>query len=143
MMGDAETAFFEKTYEEATNLLVEAREYIDIEEKADLEQLIASDRLRLTRETTRLTARLTTVMAWLLTRKAVLAGELTQAEAAKPPYLLERNKILADGDPAAYDNLPELLSELMERSHRLYVRVTRLDELVQSGIGTQPPRFHS
>jgi regulator of CtrA degradation len=143
MMGEAATAFFEKTYEEATDLLVEARDYIAIEEKADLEQLIASDRLRLSRETTRLTARLTTIMAWLLARKAVLAGELTQAEAAQPPYLLERNKMLADGDPDAYENLPELLSELMERSHRLYVRVTRLDELVQSGIGGQPPRFYS
>ncbi|MDH3241804.1 MAG: DUF1465 family protein [Alphaproteobacteria bacterium] len=143
MMGDAATAFFEKTYEEATNLLVEARDYIAIEEPADLDQMIASDRLRLTRETTRLTARLTTIMAWLLARKAVLAGELTQAEAARPPYVLERNKTLADGDPAAYDDLPQLLSDLMARSHRLYVRVTRLDELVQSGIGAQPPRFFS
>ena len=36
MMGEAATAFFEKTYEEATDLLVEARDYIAIEEKADL-----------------------------------------------------------------------------------------------------------
>jgi len=143
MMGEAATAFFEKTYEEATDLLVEARDYIAIEEKADLEQMIASDRLRLSRETTRLTARLTTIMAWLLARKAVLAGELTQAEAATPPYVLERNLTLADGDPEAYENLPELLSDLMDRSHRLYIRVTRLDELVQSGIGTHPPRFYS
>ncbi len=143
MMGEAATAFFEKTYEEATDLLVEARDYIAIEEKADLEQMIASDRLRLSRETTRLTARLTTIMAWLLARRAVLAGELTQAEAASPPYLLERNTTLADGDPEAYEDLPELLSDLMDRSHRLYIRVTRLDELVQSGIGTHPPRFYS
>ena len=143
MMGEAATAFFEKTYEEATDLLVEARDYIAIEEKADLEQMIASDRLRLSRETTRLTARLTTIMAWLLARKAVLAGELTQAEAASPPYLLERNTTLADGDPEAYEDLPELLSDLMDRSHRLYIRVTRLDEFVQSGIGTHPPRFYS
>ena len=142
MQGDAATEFFEKTYEEATDLLVEARDYIAIEEKADLEQLMPHDRLRLTRETTRLTARMTDIMAWLLARKAVVSGEITSAEASLPPYALERNALLADGDPGSYEDLPEMLIELMERSHRLYIRVTRLDELARSGIGSGRPRFY-
>jgi regulator of CtrA degradation len=97
------------------------------------------DRWRLTCETTRLTSRLTHIMAWLLARRAVLAGELTPVEAACPPYLLERNETLADGDPSAYQKLSKNLSRLMDRSHWLYIRVARLDDLAQRTVHHGPP----
>lgn len=141
MQGETATAFFDKTYEEAQELLIEARDYISTEERADRVQLMAGDRLRLSRETTRLTSRLTNIMAWLFARKAVLTGEITPYEAMRPPYVLDRDENLADGDPAAYEDLPELLSELMDRSHRLYIRVLHFDEMVRHGAGAGPPRF--
>ena len=137
--GAAPTAFFSKTYDEATGLLLEARDYLASQEHADRTLLEVADRLRLTCETTRLTSRLTHIMAWLLARRAVIAGELTMVEAARPPYLLERNETLADGDPTAYQNLPEVLSDLMDRSHRLYIRVARLDEQAQRIAHAGPP----
>lgn len=141
MQGETATAFFDKTYEEAQQLLIEARDYIATEEKADLAELLPGDRLRLSRETCRLTSRITNIMSWFFARKAVLAGEITPYEAMEPPYVLERDEILADGDPAAYEDLPEMLMELMERSHRLYIRVVRLDEMVRQGAGAGPPQF--
>ncbi|MCZ6447809.1 MAG: DUF1465 family protein [Alphaproteobacteria bacterium] len=137
--GEAPTAFFSKTYDEATGLLMEARDYLATEEHVDRAGLGLGDRLRLTCETIRLTARLTHIMAWLLARRAVFAGELTPVEATCPPYLLARNETLADGDPTAYENLPEILSELMDRSHRLYIRVARLDQLAQRTAHLAPP----
>ncbi len=137
--GEAPTAFFSKTYDEATSLLVEARDYLAAEERGDRARLEVGDRLRLTCETTRLTSRLTHIMAWLLARRAIFAGELTAVEAACPPYLLERDETLADGDPTAYQNLPKNLSRLMDRSHRLYIRVARLDDLARRTVHQGPP----
>ncbi|MDX1484040.1 MAG: DUF1465 family protein [Alphaproteobacteria bacterium] len=142
MQGETPTAFFSKTYDEATSLLIEARDYIAAEESLDRRELAPADRLRLALETSRLTSRLTHVMAWLLARKAVFAGELTPAEAAEPPYVLERNEILAADEAAQHENLPETLSDLMVRSHRLYIRVSRLDELVRRGAFATPPITH-
>ena len=139
MQDETPTAFFSKTYDEATGLLVAARDYLAAHEQADRARLEVGDRLRLTCEATRLTSRLTHIMAWLLARKAVFAGELTQEAAVRPPYLLERNETLADGDPTAYENLPKSLSQLMDRSHRLYVRVARLDELARRTAHQGPP----
>lgn len=142
MHDETPTAFFSSTYDEATGLLVEARDYLATEEQADRARLALADRLRLTCEATRLTSRLTHIMSWLLARKAVFAGELTREEAVRPPYLFERNETLADGDPKAYENLPEILSQLMDRSHRLYVRVARLDDLAQRTVHVGPPWGH-
>jgi regulator of CtrA degradation len=139
MQDETHTAFFSRTYEEATGLLVEARDYLATEEHADRARLGLGDRLRLTCEASRLTSRLTNIMAWLLARKAVFAGELTRAEAVRPPYQFERNETLADGDPTAYKNLSENLSELMDRSHRLYIRVARLDEIARRTAHQGPP----
>ena len=139
MQDETHTAFFSRTYEEATGLLVEARDYLATQERADRDHLGLGDRLRLTCEASRLTSRLAHIMAWLLTRKAVFAGELTRAEAVRPPHLLERTETLADGDPTAYKNLPEHFSELMDRSHRLYVRVARLDDLARRTAHQGPP----
>ena len=138
--GETPTAFFSRTYDEATGLLMEARDYLAAEERGDRARLAVGDRWRLTCETTRLTSRLTHIMAWLLARRAVFAGELTPVEAAGPPYLLERNETLVDGDPTAYENLSKNLSRLMDRSHQLYIRVARLDDLAQRTAHQGSPR---
>ena len=138
MHRDTPTAFFSKTFDEATSLLIEARDYIALEERADRGELESMGRLRLTCETTRLTSRITHIMAWLFGRKAVFTGEITLLEATRPPYRLERNEILADGNTTAYEGLPEMLVDLMNRSHRLYIRVSRLDELVQRDMDGRP-----
>lgn len=129
----APTAFFDKTYKEAFALLLEARDYVaaaptrDRAPHADI-----WDRALIAVETMRLTARLGHVMAWLLARRAVHAGELTAAEAARPPYALERDETLTAA-VAAPDALPARLESLRSRSERLYVRVARLDELARRG----------
>ena len=125
------TAFLSKTYEEALGLIIEARDYLATEEPADRTRMAIADRFQLTCETFRLTSRLTHIMAWLLARKAVLAGELTAVEASRAPYLLGRDEVLTHSDPKTYKNFPEHLTQLMDRSYRLYIRVSRLDELAQ------------
>ena len=126
----APTAFFGKTYDEAFDLLIEARDYVAHGQAVEQNFVDTGSRARMAVETMRLTARLTQVMAWLLARKAVFSGEISAAEAAKPPYTLDRDENLV-GEGQLRDILPPGLESLMERSQRLYVRVSRLDELVR------------
>ena len=123
------TAFFNRTYDEAFSLLVEARDYIAHGQSIERDFVDSGGQARMVLETTRLTARMTQIMAWLLARKAVFMGEITVEAAARPPYTLGRKEMLA-GDGPLQDILPPGLESLMERSQRLYIRVARLDELV-------------
>ena len=131
------TAFFSRTYDEAMGLLVEARNYVAVGELRHARPMPASERLLLCCETMRLTARLTHVMAWLLAQRAVHAGEITLAESAGENYALggsttcleESHGIEALGD--------DWLNGLLDRSRRLYVRVSRLDEMVRREVAAR------
>lgn len=125
------TAFFGKTYGEAMSLLLEARDYLTYGEPVDRARLSQFDQLRLCCETMRLTARLTEIMAWLLAQRAVHAGEITQEEALGEHRALGDVSVCIDGLDAAETVMPRGLASLLERSHALYIRVARLDELAR------------
>jgi regulator of CtrA degradation len=127
----APTAFFGKTFDEAMSLLVEARDFIAAGAGERPRDRSIEDHLRMARETMRVTARLTQVMAWLLAQKAVHAGELTPQQAASEAHRLSGHAICLDADEALCAGLPIGLQGLLKRSHALYVRVARLDDLVR------------
>ncbi len=131
------TAFFNKTYDEALALTHEARSFIASVDEARLADVPFATRLIYARESLRLTVRLTQVMAWLLYQKAVHAGEIDRAEAAAPDKRLGGRTECSVHDEAALAVLPPQLRSLMQRSHRLYARVARLDEMV--GSDSDPP----
>jgi regulator of CtrA degradation len=126
----APAAFFGKTFDEAFALLVEARNYIAYEEAIDRQLLDPLKRLMLSCEATRMTARIIHIMSWLMMRKAVFAGEIAPDEACGPEGRLDGHATcLAQGFAHGAD-FPPRFAELLERSRRLYVRVSRLDELL-------------
>lgn len=125
------TAFFGKTYAEAMDLLVEARDYLAHREPIDRKTLMPVERLRFCGETMRLTARLTQIMAWLLAQRAVHAGEITQAEALGDNRALAEHAICMEVAAETAEAMPRRLVLLLDRSQRLYVRVARLDELAR------------
>src|SRR5579859_7266524 len=87
------TAFFGRTFEEAMELLIEARNYIVTSELRNQRAMEPADSLNLCCETMRMTARLTNVMAWLLAQKAVHAEEITLAESVAEPFALGNRSI--------------------------------------------------
>ncbi len=133
-----ETAFLNKTYDEALGLTHEARAFVALLDTARLTDAPLATRLIYARESMRLTARLTQVMAWLLYQKAVHAGEIDRAEAAAPDKRLGGRAVCSEHDGAALAMLPPQLRSLMERSHRLYARVARLDDMVGRDPGPPP-----
>lgn len=128
------TAFFGRTYDEALELLEEARDYVAHGQRVECRDAGTHIRARVALETTRMTSRLVHVMAWLLARKAVHYGELTPDEATRPPYSFDRLELLADSASPVEAPLPPMLESLTARSQRLYVRVSRLDELARRDL---------
>ena len=125
------TAYFHRTYDETMALLIEARNYAIYHDAIDQRTLTPSARLQVSFEALRVTSRLVQVMAWLLAQKAVHAGELTPEQGAGEEYALSGGTVCSD--PAGPENeaLPGGLRSLLDRSHRLYVRVSRLDDMVR------------
>ena len=128
------TAFFNRTFDETMALLIEARNYIAYNEAADQRGLSPQARLQVSYESLRVTSRLTQVMAWLLAQKAVHAGELTPRQVATDEYALSGGVVCTDPSGPENEELPSGLRNLLERSHKLYMRVARLDEQVRRAV---------
>jgi regulator of CtrA degradation len=130
---DVTAKWVEALYIEAMVLADEARSYFDHQAREDRLALAPADRVALSCESLRVTTRLMHIIAWLLTQRAVRAGELTRAEAAVPERRL--------GDAALVDaellpRLPEAAAEIIQQSSELYARVRRLD---REAIGDEAP----
>src|SRR5262245_66097582 len=112
--------FFDRTYDEAMTLLVEARDYMQMSAPIDRADMSPLASLRVTAESLRLTTRLTEVMAWCLTQKAVRAGEIEERQAADPRRRLGALEICLADNEADDVELPAGLACLLQRSLSLY-----------------------
>jgi regulator of CtrA degradation len=121
----------QKTLDETLALLVRARDYMSYAVPANQNGLLPAERLQISCEAMRLTARLSHVMAWLLAQKAVQAGEISPVAAAAAYRLSADDLCLLEDSAERTVALPEGLRDLLDKSRALYVRVTRLDALVQ------------
>ncbi len=123
----AHEVFLDKAYNEALELLVDVRDYIAEPSADDGEKLAPQDHAVLVHQMTKITRRLTDAMAWLLLQKAVMAEEITVADAEKadaaalPPEPVVDNK-----DRADLRKLPLVARGLIDRSQRLYAEAERL-----------------
>jgi regulator of CtrA degradation len=118
-------------YTEAMLLADEARSYFDMSGRADRDSLDPIDRVGFSCESLKVTTRLMHVIAWLLTQRAVEAGELSRSQARKPARRLGD---APDSDEALLAKLPEAAVALIQASRDLYARVKRLDD-----VGVQSP----
>jgi regulator of CtrA degradation len=76
-------------------------------------------------ESLRVTTRLMHVIAWLLTRRAVAAGEISEEQAAAPERRLGRAPA---SDAEMMEGLPDAARQIIGATSELYARVLRLDE---------------
>jgi len=121
--------YFRGAYDEAFDLLVEARNYVENDVAAFKYADNPPDPAAMTQETLRLTSRLTQVMAWLMAQRAVHAGEIGEEEFIKDKYRLEGQHVcLKRAIDEMEGDLPDGLNDLMDRSYSLYSRINRLDE---------------
>lgn len=123
-------------YTEAMVLADEARTYFDRsgrEERMLLDPLV---RVGFSCESLKVTTRLMHVIAWLLTQRAVSAGELTLAQANKPERQLGD---AVESDEDVVRQLPESARNLIQSSRELYERVQRVSQGGASSEFAQSP----
>ena len=112
-------------YMEAMLLADEARAYFDRNGREDRMSLDPLLRVGFSVESLKVTTRLMHVIAWLLTQRAVEAGELTLAQGrAKTRRLGDA----PESDDELVAKLPDGAVHLVKASQELFVRVGRLDE---------------
>jgi regulator of CtrA degradation len=111
-------------YTESMLLADEARGYFDQVGREERETLDAMERVMFSCESLKVTTRLMHVIAWLLTQRAVDAGELPARDALDPS---RRLGTAPETDEAAYAAMPLAAQHLISASIDLHRRVERLD----------------
>ncbi|MCR5872185.1 MULTISPECIES: DUF1465 family protein [unclassified Sphingomonas] len=139
MTGEVETmrvqrALIDSLYTESMLLADEARAYFDEVGREQRDLLGAMDRVVFSCESLKVTTRLMHSIAWLLTQRAVAAGEIAPVEARHPSRRLGEAPVT---DSAAFDAMPVSAQHLIAASVDLHRRIARLDA-AQDEVATIP-----
>jgi len=121
---------FRTLFREGMALVEETASYLDGPGRAESRGLSRAASLIYATESMRLTTRLMQLASWLLLQRAVNEGEMTQQQAG-----LEKSKVrietsATDRSGPGWDEVPEALRTLVERSRRLQERIRRLDDAI-------------
>ena len=129
---------FQAVFKEGMALVERTAAYLDGEGRKDARRLKAPITVAYASESMRLTTRLLELASWLLLRRSINAGELGSEEAQERR---RKVKLKAIGRPThvkGYEELPETLRELIDRSFALQDRILVMDRLIETaGL---PPR---
>ncbi len=112
--------------EEATELLYDAQEYFEYLSMDEKIEHHPRTWLQYSTEMSRVTLRLSSIIAWLGARRAVTAGALTTEEAERE-YRLKGRLIGSMHDEESTRSLPPHLQHLLRESHRLFMRVLHIE----------------
>lgn len=122
-------------YVEAMLLADEARAYFDEDGRTEREALDPLARVTFSCESLKVTTRLMHIIAWLLTQRAVAAGELRPVDALDPSRRLGDAPVT---DQGVFDSLPERARSMIAASADLHRRIARLDEAQELPPETLP-----
>lgn len=129
--SDNQLLFLPGVFNETLALLFDAHHYFQSRGADEQASLKPTERPVYATEMTRVTMRLTSVMAWIMVRRAIHAGRIEEEKAAIDYRLDGEDICLAE---AALADLPYYLSYLSDRSRQLYERVHRLDQLAYKAL---------
>ncbi|MGO9473164.1 MAG: DUF1465 family protein [Rhodomicrobium sp.] len=128
---------FATLYREGMALVEETADYLDRAGRVESKRLLPPASIAYTSESIKLTTRLTQLASWLLVRRAISVGEITEAEADAHRHRVTLAPQSSPG-PEGFDDLPDTFKRLISESHRLYGRILRLNQLLDesySAIG--------
>jgi regulator of CtrA degradation len=118
---------FSALFKDGMALVDETAAYLDGPGREDSRQLTRAASLAYATEAMRLTTRLMQLASWLLLQRAVNNGELSAEQMAAEKAKVKLSRVARRTRGPGWDNLPEGLRDLVERSMRLQARVRRLD----------------
>lgn len=123
---DNQLLFLPGVFNETLSLLFDAHHYFQSRGADEQSKIVPEKRVFFANEMSRVTLRLTSVMAWLMVRRAVNSGRIDE-EKATDDYRLDGRDVCLIHAPEAMAAMPPYLTYLSERSLSLYERVLRLD----------------
>ena len=126
----------DRLYTDAMVLADEARSYFDEGGRAERDALGPLARVTFSCESLKVTTRLMHVIAWLLTQRAVMAGELPARDALDPSRRLGDAPM---SDRGAIAGLPRAACTLIAASEDLHRRVSRLDGAQTASAAADSP----
>ncbi len=124
---------FKAMFREWMALVEETATYLDGDGRRESQSISRSASLAYATESMRLTTRRRKLASWLRVQRAVNEGDLSADQANN-----ERAKVKLGGlstltEGAIWEELPERLRALIDRSLRLQERVIRLDDALRNG----------
>jgi regulator of CtrA degradation len=121
-----QSELFARTFREGMALVEETANYLDGEGREASKRLNRDAAISYASASMRLTTQLMQIASWLLVLRAVREGEMELIEAADKKYRIE----YTESRPAdlAAEGLPDQLLGLIEATHQLYARISRLDK---------------
>lgn len=114
-------------FNETLSLLFQAHEFFQARAPHEMEKLTDVDKLHFSNEMTRITMRLTGVMAWVMVRRAVCVGRIEDAKASDVYHLDGADICLVDLHEC-FARFPQYMRYLGYQSLKLYERAHRLDQ---------------
>ena len=126
----------DSAYGEAMLLAEHARGYFDTLGRDDRGALDPLTRVGFSCESLKVTTRLMHVIAWLLTQRAVDAGEIAASDALAPSRRLGEGPV---SDLSTVAMMPDAARDLIDASIDLYRRVERLDAAQVAPVPTSSP----
>ncbi len=127
--------FLAGIFNETLALLLETHEYFNRYGRINQRKISEHNRMLYSREMSRITIRLSSVMAWLMAQKAVASGQISQ-QVATENYRLDCKETCLEQTEEAKYILPDSMNQLLSESYRIYSRVNRLDEQMADAQAT-------
>ncbi|MEP1934113.1 MAG: DUF1465 family protein [Roseibium sp.] len=121
---------FQSLFQEGMSLVEETALYLDGEGREEAKQLPRPASLAYATESMRLTTRLMQLASWLLLQRAVNEGEMSREQAGSDKNKVRLDKLSSSTGGSAWEDLPESIRGLIERSTRLQERVVHLDKML-------------
>jgi len=118
--------FMPGLFNETMRLLTDAHEYFFLFGDDDQKRLADDMKSLYACEMSRITLRLSSVMAWIMVQRAVFSGKIP-AEDAATRYGLDFKDVCMVDNRVLHGVLPSYVCYLLDRSYELYERVQRLD----------------
>ncbi|MBA4174215.1 MAG: DUF1465 domain-containing protein [Hyphomicrobium sp.] len=127
---------FELVFKEGMGLVERSAAYLDGPGRKEAKTLKGASTVLYATESMRLTTRLLDLASWLLIRRALKEGEITEDEAKRKR---QRVKLQSFGRPShikGFAELPEGLRLLIEESFKLHDRIVQIDRAM--AVGSEP-----
>ncbi len=122
--------FMPGIFNETMQLLSDAHEYFFLFGDDDQNRIAPDLKTLYSCEMSRITLRLSSIMAWIMVQRAVFSGKIPPEEAADR-YGLDFQDVCMVDNRMLHGVLPSYVCYLLDRSYELYERVYRLDDQIR------------